>query len=86
MQTDNKLFIYGTLLYEEVWLKIVGRHAHKYPAKVVGWCRKYMNNKLYPGIVRSHDNEVDGALITGLSDGEWSKLDKFEDAVNLESI
>ena len=76
---SNNLFVYGTLLFDEVWNEIVGSSRNKKLAKAHGWTRYYINNKLYPGLRYSEDSVVEGLLINDLTQQHWSKLDKFED-------
>ena len=82
----ENLFVYGTLLYDEVWNEVVGHKREKQSAKAFGWARYYVNNKLYPGLISSLDCVVDGMLITGLTNQEWSKLDKFEDDLYIRKL
>ncbi len=82
---ESKLFIYGTLLFEQVWLEVVGRGVKKQPAYISGWVRLYMEGKLYPGIKRKPDSIVHGALVSGLTDQDWLRLDKFEDDIYTRS-
>ena len=82
----ENLFVYGTLLYDEVWNEVVGHKREKQSAKAFGWARYYVNNKLYPGLISSLDSVVDGMLITGLTNQEWSKLDKFEDDLYIRKL
>ncbi len=86
MLSNNNLFVYGTLLFDRVWTKIVGRHADKQPAKLIGWRRLYVRDKCYPGIMSQDGHSVAGALVTDLYADDWRKLDEFEDVIYVRKI
>jgi len=77
----KKLFVYGTLLVEDVYRRVVSRHdAHtKYvEAILVGWQRRHVIDQTYPAIVPVEGHVVRGAIVEPL-EADWQKLDEWED-------
>ena len=75
------LFVYGTLLFEAVWDLVVGCAVRKQPARLKGWARFYMRNRVYPGIRALAGAEVEGLLICHLNQQNMAALDEFEDVI-----
>ena len=82
----DRLFVYGTLLFKQVWQCIVGKEVSNEPAAAPNWARYYVKAKPYPGIKHQLGSSVDGMLITGLNDEDWAKLDAFEDNIYSRQI
>lgn len=74
----NKLFVYGTLLVEDVVNSLLDRIPHYLDAKVPGWQIVRLPQKSYPGLVPGR-GEANGKVFTDLTDAEWAILDAFED-------
>jgi gamma-glutamylcyclotransferase (GGCT)/AIG2-like uncharacterized protein YtfP len=74
----NKLFVYGTLLLDDVISTLIGRTPHYHHARAVGWQVVCLPNRVYPGLVPGPGEAV-GKVFTDLTDTEWTTLDAFED-------
>jgi len=74
----NKLFVYGTLLLDDVVNALLGRIPHYQHAIAPGWQVVCLPQKVYPGLVPGQ-GEAAGKVFTDLTDTEWATLDAFED-------
>jgi gamma-glutamylcyclotransferase (GGCT)/AIG2-like uncharacterized protein YtfP len=77
-EATSKLFVYGTLLHDDVVNMLIGRIPHYLIAKAPGWRTVRIPHKVYPGLVPGH-GEANGKLFTDLTDADWATLDAFED-------
>jgi gamma-glutamylcyclotransferase (GGCT)/AIG2-like uncharacterized protein YtfP len=71
------VFTYGTLMYEEVWLRVVGSQLAGERATLEGYLRRQIKGDVYPAIYPG-EGQVIGVLYAGLSDGDLVRLDAFE--------
>ncbi|MCA1708707.1 MAG: gamma-glutamylcyclotransferase [Actinobacteria bacterium] len=78
MEGTSKLFVYGTLLVDDVVNTLIGRIPHYLVAKAPGWRIVRLPQKVYPGLVPGQ-GEADGKVFTDLTNAEWAILDAFED-------
>ena len=76
----NKLFVYGTLLLDDVVNTLLGRIPHYQHAVAPGWQVVCLPQRVYPGLVPG-SGEAAGKIFTDLTDSEWTTLDAFEDCV-----
>ncbi|TQM31658.1 gamma-glutamylcyclotransferase family protein [Nocardia bhagyanarayanae] len=76
---EHALFVYGTLQFPEVLHQLIGRCPDLAPAELTGWRAAALPRRLYPGLVADARATVRGAVLSGLSAGEWAILDAFED-------
>ncbi len=74
----NKLFVYGTLLLDDVVSALIGRIPDYQHAVAPGWQVVRLPQRVYPGLV-SGQGKAAGAVFTDLTDTEWATLDAFED-------
>ena len=74
----NKLFVYGTLLLDDVVSALLGRIPHYQHAIAPGWQVVCLPQRVYPGLVPGQ-GETAGKVFTDLTDTEWTTLDAFED-------
>lgn len=74
----NKLFVYGTLLLDDVVSTIIGRIPQYQHAIAVGWQVVCLPTRVYPGLIPGQGEAV-GKVFTDLTDSEWTTLDAFED-------
>lgn len=82
LMNTHSLFIYGTLLDDEVLSKVLGHDCHSIQSveAEAPFMRVFKVAHVdYPCLLQGQDNDVaEGALLTGLSDDDIAKLDQFE--------
>lgn len=78
LEETRKLFVYGTLLLDDVVNALIDRIPHYHDATVLGWRVVCLPQRVYPGLVPSR-GEATGKVFTDLTDAEWATLDAFED-------
>lgn len=72
------LFVYGTLMLDEVWDRLI-RHKHqKLDATVHGFARYTVTGEVYPGLRHKLHGKVHGVLVRGLNKNELNVIDRFE--------
>lgn len=76
--TTSDLFVYGTLVLDQVISTLIDRVPTYEPVTAQGWRVASVPNRPYPGLVPD-SGQVSGRLYTGLTHGEWATLDAFED-------
>ena len=82
----NKLFVYGTLLLDDVISAVIGRMPRYENAVAPGWQVVCLPERVYPGLIPGQGEAV-GKVFTDLTDTEWATLDAFEDpAYTLASV
>lgn len=79
----NKIFVYGTLMAEPVVTTLIGRMPPHDKARVVGYARHPVRDRVYPAIIpvtTQHHRAavVEGLLLRDLHEGEMQRLDWFE--------
>ncbi|HEY8546881.1 MAG TPA: gamma-glutamylcyclotransferase family protein [Acidimicrobiales bacterium] len=72
------LFVYGTLLFPRVLAGVLGRVPDRAPASVTGWRAAALPGRPYPGLVPAPGRRARGQVLSGLTAGEWRRLDAFE--------
>lgn len=75
------LFVYGTLMDADVRTMVIGRPlepAQIRPARLKNMRRVYIAGRLYPMVVPRRGAEVEGLLLSGLSQEDFVRLDAFE--------
>ena len=78
MEGTSKLFVYGTLVLDDVVSSLIDRIPHYQDATAPGWRVVRLPQRVYPGLV-SGQGEANGKVLTDLTDAEWTTLDAFED-------
>lgn len=75
------VFVYGSLMQEEVAAIILKRPPKRVAATLKGYHRYKIKGCVFPGIMRSESNEetVDGWVYTELTRDELNRMDAFED-------
>lgn len=72
------LFVYGTLMEEEIGRRMgLGRY-ERIPAVLRGYSRKRVKNEVYPGLVEDEGNEVAGVVFLDVTKQDVGRLDRFE--------
>ncbi|KAK8461757.1 hypothetical protein SEVIR_1G089200v4 [Setaria viridis] len=75
----HSVFVYGTLMAEEVVRVLLGRAPPSSPAHLPGHRRFSLRGRVYPAILPARAHAVNGKVIKGLTDRELHVFDLFED-------
>ncbi|KAJ1277856.1 hypothetical protein BS78_04G035300 [Paspalum vaginatum] len=75
----HSVFIYGTLMAEEVVRVLLGRAPPSSPAVLPDHRRFSLRGRVYPAILPVRGHAVNGKVLRGLTDRELHVLDMFED-------
>lgn len=78
MEGTSKLFVYGTLILDDVVGTLIDRIPHYQDATAPGWRVVRLPGRVYPGLI-SGQSEANGKIFTDLTDAEWTTLNAFED-------
>lgn len=71
------LFVYGALMYEEVWNRIVSGNFKKIAGSISGYRRLAVKDEDYPGLVKGA-GQVGGFIWLGVDRKNLNRLDEFE--------
>ena len=73
------VFTYGSLMFDQVWSKVVDGKYEKVAARLYGYKRRKILGEIYPTLLRgtSRDN-VDGIIYLNVSKSDVKILDTFE--------
>jgi gamma-glutamylcyclotransferase (GGCT)/AIG2-like uncharacterized protein YtfP len=76
------IFTYGSLMFEQVWNRVVsGRYQH-HPGTVSGFVRRALLHEHYPAMLPGPVNErVVGFLYLNLDEEDVFRLDEFEGSI-----
>lgn len=73
------LFVYGTLMFEEVWQALVEDRYITLPARILGYRRTRVIDDVYPVIRPAVSGKaVPGIVYLDVSPGDLQRLDQFE--------
>jgi len=72
------LFTYGSLMFPQVWERIVSERCDSAPATLAGYSRRAIVGEPYPGIVAAETERVAGVVYFDLSPEALERLDAFE--------
>ncbi|TVU07711.1 hypothetical protein EJB05_41077 [Eragrostis curvula] len=75
----HTVFVYGSLMAEEVVRAILKRVPPAAPATLPNYHRFSIKERIYPAILPVENKKVAGKVITGVTDHELRILDAFED-------
>jgi gamma-glutamyl AIG2-like cyclotransferase len=78
MTTAHRLYAYGTLQVPEIFRRIVGRSLPSHPARLEGYARYRVCDRVYPAIVEQPGGCVTGVVYSGLERAELERLDWYE--------
>lgn len=76
----SRLFVYGTLMYPELFEAITGVRVRHSPARLPGFERRQIAGKDYPGIIPNADASVSGVIYHRLDKAVLRLLDRYEDS------
>jgi gamma-glutamylcyclotransferase (GGCT)/AIG2-like uncharacterized protein YtfP len=71
-------FAYGTLMCEDILSAVIGSCLAGAKGKLNGYRRKTIKGEIYPGIVASPGEVIEGRIYKNLSAVAWKRLDLFE--------
>lgn len=74
----KNLFIYGTLMFDDVWRQLTKNQYRKINAVLPEFIRLRVKNEDYPGIIPCTENTVSGELLFQVSASDIQLLDNFE--------
>ena len=74
----KNIFVYGTLMFDEVWQQLTPNRYSKIDADLADYIRLTVKGEHYPGIIPSEGNRVSGELILNVSTEDIKQLDIFE--------
>jgi gamma-glutamylcyclotransferase (GGCT)/AIG2-like uncharacterized protein YtfP len=74
------VFTYGSLMFPEVWQRVVRGHYRAEPATLAGYSRHALAQRDYPGMVVAAElaARVEGVLWRDVDDADLARLDQFE--------
>ncbi|CAL2234458.1 unnamed protein product [Prunus armeniaca] len=78
-QSLHKVFVYGSLMAEDVCRVLLNRVPQSSPAILKGYHRYSIKGRVYPAILPVENDKVTGKLLLGITDPELHILDEFED-------
>jgi gamma-glutamylcyclotransferase (GGCT)/AIG2-like uncharacterized protein YtfP len=74
----QRLFVYGTLLREDILRKVIGFVPASEPATLHGYRRMRMLDKPWPVIRPALTAKVSGRVLTGLNRRHLHQIDRYE--------
>ena len=75
----SNIFTYGSLMFPEVWERVVGSNYRASPATLHGYLRRGVRDESYPVIIQQGpESHVEGMLYFGISTEDLARLDRFE--------
>jgi gamma-glutamylcyclotransferase (GGCT)/AIG2-like uncharacterized protein YtfP len=78
LEETSNLFVYGTLLFDDVISALIDRIPTYLNATAPGWRVVRLPERRYPGLVPDQC-EANGKVFIDLTNAEWAILDAFED-------
>lgn len=72
------VFTYGSLMYPQVWEKIVRQRYDHLPAVLPAYQRKQVKNAEFPAIVAREESQVSGVAYFNVNHLDMKLLDDFE--------
>ena len=74
----KNIFVYGSLMFDDVWNRVVQHRYEKQPAVLQRYKRLSVKGKTYPGLVKSFNSKVEGVVYFDITAQDIRRLDKFE--------
>jgi len=78
LNTMKPLFVYGTLLFKEIMLRVAGKTFSASDAMLNDYIRFRVRNAPYPGIVFRKGSSVQGTLFHHIDAISLQKIDRYE--------
>ncbi|KAI3875606.1 hypothetical protein MKX03_001557 [Papaver bracteatum] len=85
-QNLHSVFVYGSLLADEVVEALLNRVPQNFPAILDNFKRFSIEGRIYPAILPVENAQVIGRVLMGITDSELDLLDKVEDVEYERSI
>jgi gamma-glutamylcyclotransferase (GGCT)/AIG2-like uncharacterized protein YtfP len=79
-EMNFNVFTYGSLMFPQVWERVVHGHYQSAKATVTGYARFAIIGELYPGMVVRADAAVQGVVYFDVGPRDMAALDAFEGA------
>eukprot|EP00123_Amoebidium_parasiticum_P001059 comp12052_c0_seq1/m.6760 comp12052_c0_seq1/g.6760 ORF comp12052_c0_seq1/g.6760 comp12052_c0_seq1/m.6760 type:complete len:149 (-) comp12052_c0_seq1:360-806(-) len=73
----RRLFVYGTLLFDDVLKRVIGRAPERTKAFIEGYKRYAVKGQLFPAIIPCEGEKVEGLLLS-VTQKEADLLDEYE--------
>lgn len=74
----SNIFTYGSLMFPNVWQRVVRGNYRFAPASIDGHARFAITGETYPGMIAQPGARVDGVLYFDVAPGDVAALDAFE--------
>lgn len=74
----KNLFVYGTLMFDEILQQLVKNRYQKIVAQLPGHVRRTIKGEDYPGVIPSPGSTVLGELVLDVHADDIVRLDEFE--------
>ena len=74
----KNIFVYGSLMFDGIWNRVVKRQYQKQSALLPGYMRLAVKGKSYPGLIKSVNSSVQGMIYFNVTARDIKRLDKFE--------
>jgi gamma-glutamylcyclotransferase (GGCT)/AIG2-like uncharacterized protein YtfP len=72
------VFTYGSLMFPQVWSRVVAGSYRSVPATAPGHARFVVTGETYPGMVAQSSASVEGVLYLDVGSDDLAALDRFE--------
>ncbi|KAG7024526.1 AIG2-like protein D [Cucurbita argyrosperma subsp. argyrosperma] len=77
-QNLHRVFVYGTLMADEVLRILLKRDPQSSAAVLNGYQRLSIKGRVYPAIIPVNSKKVSGKILSGITDSEMDTLDAYE--------
>lgn len=74
----KNVFVYGSLMFDDVWNRVVQHRYNKQSAILSGYKRLSVKGETYPGLIKSFNNSVTGVIYHNVTARDIKRLDRFE--------
>ena len=75
---SHHVFTYGSLMFPEVWSRVVAGDYRALSARLDGYARFEVRDQTYPGMVPQQHAHVAGVLYLDVDGADLARLDEFE--------
>ena len=78
MSMSSHIFTYGSLMFPQVWERVVRGHYRNTRAVLAGHVRFAITGETYPGMVAQEGAQVEGVIYFDVAHEDMAALDAFE--------